>query len=314
MAPIIEANPYEGAPVSRLKTILKSFKFWTILIVLPLALIGCAGIFMDFESTFVSDEYVARETVQANVGGGIELSYLRAGDPNGQRVIFVHGTPGDAGGNWYDLLKNVPEGFEFIAVDRPGFGFTKPKKQMVLLDEQAAALEPLFETRNGKKTLLAGHSLGGPIVAAAAANYPEKVGGILVLAGALDPRLEDVLFIQYVGNIPPVSWLLPAVMRHSNRELIALEDELELLAPKLATITQPVTIIHGTEDDLVPYANVPYMERTMTGTRQMEIIKIDGMNHFLQWRQQDVIMKAVLDMARTTGAAGPIPTDSLSHN
>ncbi len=283
----------------RLKKILKSFKFWATLVILPLALVGCAGIFMDFESEFVSDEFVVRETVFANVGEGIELSYLRAGDPNGQRVVFVHGTPGDAGGNWYNMLKNVPAGFEFVAIDRPGFGFTKPKKQLVALDDQAAALAPLLVTRDGKKTILAGHSLGGPIVAAAAVNYPEKVAGILVLAGALDPELEDVLFIQYVGNIPPISWLLPAVMRHSNRELIALEDELRLLEPKLASITQPVTIVHGTEDKLVPYENVPFMQRTMTGTGKLEVVRIEGMNHFLQWRQQDIIMNAVLDMARS---------------
>lgn len=284
--------------MSRLKKILTSLKFWGVIFLLPLALVGCAGIFVDFESDFVSDEFVARDMIEADVAGGVELSYLRAGDPNGQRVIFVHGTPGDAGGNWYNLLKNVPEGFEFIAVDRPGFGFTKPKKQMVALDDQAAVLAPLFKTRNGQKTILAGHSLGGPIVAAAAANYPDDVGGILVLAGALDPDLEDVLFIQYVGNIPPISWLLPAVARHSNRELIALEDELRLLMPKLSSIGQPVTIIHGTEDDLVPYENVPFMQRTMTGTRKLEVVKIDGMNHFLQWRKQSVIMDAVLGMAR----------------
>lgn len=285
--------------MSRLTKTLKSFKFWVILLVLPLALIGCAGIFMDFESDFVSDEFVSRETLQVDVAGGIKLSYLRSGDPDGQRVIFIHGTPGDAGGNWYNMLKNVPDGFEFIAVDRPGFGFSRPKKQVVELDAQAAALAPLFVTRSGKKTILAGHSLGGPIVAAAAANYPDAVGGILVLAGALDPDLEDVLFIQYVGNVPPISWLLPKVMRHSNRELIALEDELRLLQPKLAGIEQPVTIIHGTEDELVPYANVPFMQRTMTGTRKLDIVKIDGMNHFLQWRQQGIVMNAVLDMARS---------------
>lgn len=284
--------------MARLKKILKSFKFWVTLLVLPLALVGCAGIFMDFESDFVSDEFVSRETLHIDVAGGIELSYLRSGDTDGQRVIFVHGTPGDAGGNWYNILKNVPDGFEFIAVDRPGFGFTRPKKQVVELDAQAAALAPLIVTRAGKKTILAGHSLGGPIVAAAAANYPDDVGGIMILAGALDPELEDVLFIQHVGNVPPLSWLLSAVLRNSNRELIALEEELRLLQPKLAGIKQPVTIIHGTEDDLVPYANVPFMERTMTGTRQLDIVKIEGMDHFLQWRQQDVIMIALLSIAQ----------------
>ena len=301
--------------MSKLTKILKSFKFWGTLLVLPLLLIGCAGIFMDFESDFVSDEYVSRETLHVDVAGGIELSYLRSGDPSGQRVIFIHGTPGDAGGNWYNMLKNVPEGFEFIAVDRPGFGFTSPKKQLVELDAQAATLAPLFETRNGKKTILAGHSLGGPIVAAAAANYPDLVGGILVLAGALDPDLEDVLFIQYIGDVPPISWLLPKVMRHSNRELIALEDELRLLQPKLSSIEQPVTIIHGTDDELVPYANVPFMQRTMTGAKNLDIVKIEGMNHFLQWRQQDVVMNAVLEMARKmSGPTAITPEQAAAIN
>lgn len=298
--------------MATLRKILKSFKFWLTLVVLPMVLVGCAGIFMDFESDFVSDDYVSRETLQLDVAGGIELSYLRGGDPGGQRVIFVHGTPGDAGGNWYNMLKNVPDGFEFIAVDRPGFGFTRPKKQVVELDAQAAALAPLFVTRGDKKTILAGHSLGGPIVAAAAANYPDDVGGILVLAGALDPDLEDVLFIQHVGNVPPFSWLLNTVLRNSNRELIALEDELRLLQPKLSGIKQPVTIIHGTEDDLVPYANVPFMERTLTGTRKLDVIKIEGMDHFLQWRQQDVVMNAVLEMAKTMALDAKATGEALS--
>ncbi len=283
--------------MSKLKNILTSIKFWAVIIALPLVLIGCAGILIDSDPEFISDDFVARETVDVAINGGTKLSYLRAGTPGGQRVIFVHGTPGDAAGNWLDILKNVPDGFEFFAVDRPGFGLTRPKRQVVELDAQAAALEPLFDTRLGRKTILAGHSLGGPVVAAAAANYPDQVGGILVLAGALDPDLEDVQFIQYVGNIPPISWLLPRMLRNANRELIALEDELELLEPKLAGIHQPVIIIHGTEDKLVPYANVPFMEATMTGTSTLEVIRIEGMNHFLQWRQQDIIMDAVMKMS-----------------
>jgi pimeloyl-ACP methyl ester carboxylesterase len=168
---------------------------------------------------------------------------------------------------------------------------------MVRLDDQAAALVPLFPTKNGQKIILAGHSLGGSIVGAAAVNYPDQVGGILILAGALDPDLEDVLFIQYIGDLPPFSWFLPKVAQHSNRELIALEGELRLLEPKLPLIKQPVTLIHGTDDDLVPYENVAFMKRAMTGTQKLKVIKIDGMNHFLQWRQQEVIINAVLKMS-----------------
>jgi len=282
--------------MARFLKVIKSWKFWLAAITLPFFLVGCASMIGDFDSDFISDDFVARETAQA---GDISLSYIKAGDPAGQRIIFLHGTPGDAGGNWYEILKNVPEGYEFLATDRPGFGHTKPKADVTSLDDQAAVLEPLLVTRNGKATILVGHSLGGSIVVAAAANYPAQVGGIVVAAGALDPNLEKVLFIQHIGNTPPMSWLLGKTLRHSNRELIALEDELRLLQPKLAGIQQPVIIVHGTEDNLVPYANVAYMEKELTGSPLLEVIEIEGMNHFLQWHKQAEIVSAIKTLSNT---------------
>ena len=75
----------------------------------------------------------------------IRLHYLRAGDPTGRRVIFVHGTPGSAYA-FTDYLVNVPSGFEFISVDRPGFGKSGPDGAVVSLRMQALALRPLVET------------------------------------------------------------------------------------------------------------------------------------------------------------------------
>ena len=253
-------------------------------------LVGCSSLFIEFDSEFISNDTISRETVQA---GDISLSYIRAGNAAGQRVIFLHGTPGDAGGNWVNMLKMVPEGYEFIAIDRPGFGKTTPRDAVTSLDGQAAVLEPLLVTRSGRGTILVGHSLGGPIIAAAAANYPDKVAGIVVAAGALDPDLEEVLFIQRVGNVPPFSWLLDKTLRNSNRELIALENELRLLQPKLGDIYQPVILVHGTEDKLVPYANVAFMKREFTGSQHLGVTKIDGMNHFLQWNNNVEILAAI---------------------
>ena len=47
------------------------------------------------------------------------VSALRAGDPQGRRVLFVHGTPGEAT-NWSPYLVDPPPGVDAVALDRIG--------------------------------------------------------------------------------------------------------------------------------------------------------------------------------------------------
>lgn len=259
--------------------------------VLAIMLAGCQ-IFFE-RDVFIADEIINRESVEIDIGStSHSVSVLRAGDPAGQRVIFVHGTPGSAS-NWRNYLYNVPDGREYLAIDRPGFGLSKPRREIVKLDEQAAALEPLLVERNGKWPILVGHSLGGPIIAAAAANYPDRIGGIIELAGSLDPAQEKIKFIQYIGEIPPIVWLIPRALKHTNREIFALKKELITLKGKLGKITTPVMVIHGTNDDLVPYENVPYMMQAFSGASHLELITLKGQNHFLPWNSVKVLNAAL---------------------
>ena len=258
-------------------------------------LVACAS----SPKPFLGDQYIDRQTVTASINDEtFDISYLVNGDPEGVRVIFVHGTPG-AGEEQSSFLYAVPEGVEFISIDRLGFGETKPYKSVTSLDAQAAALLPLLETKNGIKPILIGHSLGGPVVTAAAANYPDKVGAIIQVASALDPELEDVWTIQHFGNFKLVSWVVPSKLRHANRELIALEDELIALQPKLKEIKQPITIIHSTDDELVPYANVAYMEKHFTGSTSLKTVTLKGKNHYIPWNAGPTVMKEIKSLAAT---------------
>jgi pimeloyl-ACP methyl ester carboxylesterase len=231
---------------------------------------------------------------------GVRLSWLRAGDPAGRRIIFVHGTPGDAEA-WADYLINPPAGFEVIAIDRPGFGQSGPDGPVVSLAGQATALKPLLVERAGRRPILVGHSLGGPIIAQAAADMPDHVGPLVIVAGSLDPGLEKIHWAQHVGAWRPVEALLPRALRNANAELMALEPQLAALAPRLAGITCPVAIVHGTKDGLVPYANVPFMQQRMTGAARMEVMTLADRNHFLPWNSMDDV-RAAIDWAARAGA------------
>ena len=244
------------------------------------------------KTTDIVREFAASSSIEG------EVSYLKAGDPTGRRVIFVHGTPGSADG-WEDFLADVPTGFEFVAVDRPGFGESTPRKAVVDLTAQALALKPLLVERNGRWPILIGHSLGGPVVAQVAADLPNQVDSLIIAAGSLDPNLEKIHFMQPVGEWWPIRQLLPRAIRNANRELMALKTELEELQPKLESIDHPIVIIHGTVDNLVPYDNVAYMQRHFDGNENLSVVTLEGQNHFLPWNSKAEIDAAIQKLAET---------------
>ena len=220
------------------------------------------------------------------------ISAIIVGDPTGQRVIYIHGAPGSAD-NWGSFLTEPMEDLEHVAIDRPGFGESSHTGAVPSLAEQAAAIKPLLVERNGRWPILVGHSLGGPIAAQAAAEYPDRVGGIIIIAGALDPDLEKVLFIQRIGDIPLLDLLVPQPLRYANRELIPLEGELRKLGKRLDEITCPIVIIHGTMDSLVPYKNVAYMQEAFAGNDHVEVITLDGEDHFTIWTSPEQVREAI---------------------
>jgi len=229
------------------------------------------------------------------------ISAIVAGDPTGQRVIYVHGTPGSAE-SWGLFLTEPIDGLDAVAIDRPGFGESATTGAVPSLVEQAEAIEPLLVEHDGRWPILVGHSLGGPIVAQVAADYPDRVGGIVIVAGALDPDLEKVLLIQRIGNIPFLDLLVPTPLRNANRELIPLEGELRKLGDHLDEITCPIVIIHGTKDSLVPYENVAYMREAFAGNPDVTVITLEGEDHFTIWTSADRVREAIETLVGNRGA------------
>lgn len=219
------------------------------------------------------------------------LSYLRAGERNGARLILVHGTPGSATA-WSDYLLDPPPGMEVLALDRPGFGRSGPADAMTSLDQQAAAVLALMPP-DGRPVVLLGHSMGGPIVARVAADHPERVTGLVLLAASLDPAQESIHPLQSVGAWRLVKPLLPRTLRNANAELMALKPELEALTSALPRITAKVVIVHGTHDNLVPVANVPFMQAHLTGARCVKTVLLEGQNHFLPWNSEPIVREAI---------------------
>ena len=255
-------------------------------------------------STIASDQQIAtieRKSVTLPAPGTGAVSYLQTGSADGRRIIFVHGTPGSARG-WADYLLDVPDGHSYFALDRPGYGSSAPRSSVVSLKRQAQAILPLLRTVNNRKAILVGHSLGASVAIQAALDLPDGVGGLLLLAGAFDPELEEAHWLQPVGTLKPFSWLLPRSIDNANQELLGLKRDLLAQVGRLHQISIPVITLHGDLDPLVPVTNVHYLQQKLVNTPlDSEILK--NKDHFIPWNAKSSVDRALerlIDRVRGT--------------
>ena len=204
-------------------------------------------------------------------------------------VFFLHGTPG-SGHDWAWFLNNAADKYAIVAVDRPGFGLEDREPPSLQNDMDALAAVLAHDAGGGQKPIVVGHSLGGGLAARLAADYPDKVGGLVLVGASLDPDLERILPVQRLFATPPLSHLLTFSIRNSNIELLQYIDFLNDLRPRLPRITCPVTVLHSRDDRLVPYANVDYIDKNFANAAAMNIKSFDTGGHFLnKTRTGDVL-------------------------
>lgn len=223
-----------------------------------------------------------------------KIHYLQTGKADAPTLVFIHGSPGswDA---WKNYLSDsmLLQHFRLIAPDRPGFGYSGFRKSMDLEGQTKVLNALLKKLHNGQPTTVIGHSYGGPLVVNMALEAPELFDHLFILAGALDPEAEKPekwrkVFIRF-----PFRYLVPGSFRPSNDELWWLKEDLFVLRDKLADLTQDITIIHGTEDRLVPFTNVAFMEQAFTSVGDLQVFPLEGERHFIVWDQEQFIKNTV---------------------
>lgn len=235
-----------------------------------------------------------------------EIFYAEVGSPNQPHVILVHGSPG----SWDNFLSFFGNPFlrdhaHLIAVDRPGFGKSRGSGPISSLKAQAEALGPLLDNQQArKKAILVGHSLGGPVVAQMAVDFPEEVGGLVLVAPSISPDLEELRWYNNAARSPLIRWILPRALRHSNQEIIPLKQELEQLEPQLAELQIPVIVIQGEKDNLVPHQKADFVEKAFVQA-QVKIEKYPELNHFILWTQPELIERALQLLVAPEGESVP---------
>lgn len=270
---------------------------YLVLFVLSLFLSGCFSFRLSQKQLNKQFEGAAIKPVQHKIqSGDLLINYAEAGYDSLPVAFFVHGSPGSWSA-FVDFMKDslLLTQVKIVAVDRPGFGYTDFGNGVKSLEKQSEYLKPLVEKyrKNGNKMILIGHSLGGPLIARMAMDYPQLIDNLIIVAGSIDPELEpNEKWFRVPLNFPPIRILIPKSFRASNTEILHLKPELEKMVPLWANITQPVTVIHGGKDFLVDPENVDFARKMLTQAKT-EFVVVDSMSHFVPWTHPQLIKNAI---------------------
>jgi pimeloyl-ACP methyl ester carboxylesterase len=230
---------------------------------------------------------------------GRALAYERfaGGDPEGGRLVLVHGAPANAV-SWHRLL-NQHRGRlpfrEIVIIDRLGYGNSAADGQELTLAGHAASLLPFLEPMSSRAPILVGHSYGGPVVLRAAAEYTERVGGIVLVAGATDAEMNDAIWFRKLIN--GISLVVPEPWAIANRELLALTAENDAMQPLLDQVICPITVVHGEWDPVCPHdGTIAHLQSTCVNAAEVRVVSLPKTGHNIHLSDPEVIAEAVSAM------------------
>ncbi|OAJ92369.1 MULTISPECIES: alpha/beta fold hydrolase [Vibrio] len=221
------------------------------------------------------------------------LAFVRVANPQASsRVIFIHGSPGSHAA-YTDYLSDemLKSQAELISVDRLGYGESSPNL-VTSLDRQAAAIGQLLA--KDKANILVGHSLGATIALALAIQLPNMVDGLVLVAPALDAKLEEPKWYNEIADTWLINWLLSRDWQRSNGEMMPLAKELSDLSAKDWTVLdeRPVTLIHGKEDTIADPENSAFAIAKLTG-KTKKYLEVEKEGHFILWQNIPLISEQI---------------------
>ncbi len=261
------------------------------------------------EDLAAKGQFASVEHIHAISTTGRSMHAVTIAAPDGLPVVLgVHGSPGSAD-NYMDYLADtmLMRRVRFIAVDRPGFGYSGYGKPEPSLIAQAMDLKAVLDqAAPGRKAILVGHSLGGPLIVRFAMDHPDQVAGLVIVAGSVDPDLEPDPWWQSIIDRAPLGWFVPRPLWVSNHEIMTLRYELQKMVPRWPRITCPVRILHARDDGLVPFGNAAFARAHLVNVDDLMVDTMGSGDHFILWNHRERVRDAILDLVNATSRADTV--------
>jgi pimeloyl-ACP methyl ester carboxylesterase len=127
----------------------------------------------------------------------VRIRYVDAGPRDGgtRPFLFVHGWSCDHS-HFAPQARHFGGNHRVVSIDQRGFGASDAPEQDYSVDGYVSDVAFVCEQLGLDRPLLVGHSLGGAVVLATAARFPELASGIVMCDPAIFPPALAVPFLE----------------------------------------------------------------------------------------------------------------------
>lgn len=243
---------------------------------------------------------------------GRDISYMQS-RPSGPALFFVHGNSSSKGIFARQFESKLADHYRIIAIDLPGHGASSRSSDGYEISMLARSISQAARALDAEDAVFVGHSLGGHVLLQAIpslsrakgfvifgspplgkppaldrAFLPNPAGAPFMQAESTDEALDELARAAFAAD-DSVPAFFAADFRRTDPTLrvglgqALLSGQMEDETMHLAEMTQPIAVLHGSEDRLV---NSEYIRGlTIPTLWRGEIRFIEEARHFPQWEQ-----------------------------
>ncbi len=188
---------------------------------------------------------------------GKEIHYVEH-PGQGAAVVMLHGLPGTY--RDFDPVLPLLQGRHVIAIDRPGFGWSKGGP--LPYQDQIDTVHELLTRLDLAPAILVGHSFGGTLALGVARRYPQDVARMVLVApgaGAVRSYWMDRFNAQYIGfsQLPVVRPVMDATVNDVIKRVAATSGAARAFSPEKVDpgYEQRLLSVSMTPGNLAAYAS-----------------------------------------------------------
>lgn len=203
-----------------------------------------------------------------NNGDTVRSWYWQQSAPDAPTVLYLHGARWNLHGSVFRMESWMDMGFSVLAIDYRGFGDSThllPSEDTAYHDALLALHELARRQPDPARRFIYGHSLGGAVAIDLAARTQDiSVAGIVIESSFTSIR--DMLGTLEWGSLPGAG--LFVTQRFASDR-------------KLAAVTTPLLILHGTGDRVVPHtmSDELYAAARSVPPGLKRLVKLEGASH-----------------------------------